>query len=266
MSEPVPTSLKTSRVTHAGRLAAALMPMLLAFGASLVGPRPADSASGPERSPVVFHQYMVNLGEVPARRNHFGRFAFTNRGDQPIKIRKLVTSCGCLSEHMEKREFAAGETGEFMLRIQSANQTPGNKEYTCEVVYGPVDDESVSWSSDLVFRIALPEQSVTLNPRALIVHQFNSEPTRNVVSIFDTRARPLKATSVECDKSFVTASLLPRSELKPDDIEYGVAQQVQVIVGETPPGQHDFVVRVIGAYQLASGQVAETGGWSHRSV
>jgi hypothetical protein len=218
--------------------------MLLAFGASFVGPRPADSAAGPERSPVVFHQYMVNLAEVPARRNHFGRFAFTNRGNRSIEIRRLNTSCGCLTEHMEKREFAAGETGEFTLRIQAANQTPGNKEYTCEVVYGPVGDDSVSWSTDLVFRMVLPEQSVTLNPRALIVHQFNAEPTRNVVSIFDTRARPLKATAIECDRSFVTVSLLSRNELKPEDIEYGVAQQVEIVVGATPPGQHDFVVRV----------------------
>lgn len=188
---------------------------------------------------------MVNLGEVPAKRNHYGRFAFTNRGAEPIEIRRLTTSCGCLSDHMEKRVFEPGETGELLLRIQAANQIPGSKEYTCKVISGPVGNPDRSWSTDLVFRIVLPEQSVTLNPRALIVHQFNSEPTRNIVSLLDTRGSPLRVKRVECDTPFVSVSLLPHEELRPEDVEYGVVQQIEVVVGATPPGQHDISVRVV---------------------
>lgn len=226
-------------------LLAGLLPCLLALGASVAGPRPAQSAAGLERSPLAFHQYMVNLGEVPARRNHYARFAFTNRASQPVEIRELKTSCGCLSEHLKKRVFEPGETGELVLRIQAANQMPGSKEYTCEVISGPPGDDSIAWATDLIFRILLPEQSVTLSPRALIVHQYTEQPTRNVVSIHDTRDRQLKAKRVECDVPFVTASLLPREGLKEQDIEYGVVQQVEVVVGAAPPGQHDFVIRVL---------------------
>jgi hypothetical protein len=226
-------------------LLAGLLPCLLAFAASIAGPRPAQSAAGLARSPLAFHQYMVNLGEVPARRNHYARFAFTNRASQAVEIRELKTSCGCLSEHLEKRVFEPGETGELLLRIQAANQMPGSKEYACEVISGPPGNDAVAWSTDLVFRIVLPEQSVTLSPRALIVHQYTQQPTRNVVSIHDTRDRQLKAKRVECDVPFVTASLLPREELKEQDVEYGVVQQVEVVVGSAPPGQHDFVVRVL---------------------
>ena len=188
---------------------------------------------------------MVNLGEVPARRNHYARFAFTNRASQAVEIRELKTSCGCLSEHLKKRVFEPGETGELALRIQAANQMPGSKEYTCQVISGPPGNDAVTWSTDLIFRIVLPEQAVTLSPRALIVLQYTPQPTRNVVSIHDTRDRQLKATRVECDVPFVTTSLLPREDLKEQDIEYGVVQQVEVVVGAAPPGQHDFVVRVL---------------------
>ena len=226
-------------------LLAGLLPCLMAVAVSALGPRPAQSAASSPRSPLAFHQYMVNLGEVPARRNHYARFAFTNRGTQPIEIRKIHTSCGCLSDHLEKRIFEPGESGELLLRIQAANQLPGSKEYTCEVTSGPPGKADVSWSTDLVFRIELPEQSVTLSPRALIVHQFNDQPTRNVVSIHDTRAEPLKVRRVECSVPFVTVSLLPRDSLKAEDIEYGVVQQVEVVVGAAPSGQHDFSVRVL---------------------
>ena len=226
-------------------LLAGLLPCLLAFAASIAGPRPAESAAGLKRSPLAFHQYMVNLGEVPARRNHYARFAFTNRGSQPVEVRELKTSCGCLSEHLEKRVFEPGETGELLLRIQAANQMPGSKEYACEVISGPPGNGAVAWSTDLVFRIVLPEQSVTLSPRALIVHQYTQQPTRNIVSIHDTRDRQLKAKRVECNVPFVTASLLPREDLKEQDVEYGVVQQIEVVVGPAPSGQHDFVVRVL---------------------
>jgi len=229
---------------QAGLLLAGLLPCLFALAASFVGPRPGQSAAGHERSPLAFHQYMVNLGEVPARRNHYGRFAFTNRAAQAVEIRELKTSCGCLSEHLEKRVFEPGETGELLLRIQAANQMPGSKEYTCEVVSGPPGDDSVAWSTDLMFRVVLPEQSVTLSPRALIVHQYTPQPTRNVVSIHDTRDRQLKPQRVECDVPFVTATLVPREDLKAQDIEYGVVQQVEIVVGAAPAGQHDFEIRV----------------------
>ncbi len=222
-----------------------LLPCLLAVAASIAGPRPAQSTARTPPPPLAFHQYRVNLGEVPARRNHYARFAFTNRGTQPVEIRELKTSCGCLSEHLEKRVFEPGEAGELLLRIQAANQVPGSKEYACEVITGPPGDRNTTWSTDLIFRIVLPEQSVTLSPRALIVHQFNDKQTTNPVSIHDTRERQLKAKRVECDIPFVSASLLPKESLKAEDIEYGVVQQVAITVGAAPPGQHDFVVRVL---------------------
>jgi hypothetical protein len=244
---PSEANLQASRLpirNQAGLLFTGLLPCLFALAASIAGPRPAQSAAGTQRVPLAFHQYMVNLGEVPARRNHYARFAFTNRGTQPVEIRELRTSCGCLSEHLERRVFTPGETGELLLRIQAANQLPGSKEYACEVITGPPGDTSVVWSTDLVFRIVLPEHSVTLSPRALIVHQFNDKPTTNSVSIHDTRRRQLKAERVECDVPFVSASLLPRESLKPEDVDYGVVQQVEITVNAAPAGQHDLVVRV----------------------
>lgn len=44
-------------------------------------------------------------GKVP------GELRFTNTSDQPIRIRAVPASCGCIVAKAEKRDYAPGESG-----------------------------------------------------------------------------------------------------------------------------------------------------------
>lgn len=222
----------------------ALLPMCVAFCAQFF-PAEARSSSTITKPPLAFHQYSVNLGEVEPRRDHFARFTFTNRGTETIKIRKLETSCGCLTEHLKNRVFEPGEHGEFFLRVQSANQAPGLKNYTCKVLFGPPEKADVEYATDLTFRVVLPARSVSVSPRVLIFHQQTPTRTAHSVEILDLRDRRLDILDVSCDAPFVDVRLLDRSAISEDDRQRGVIERVQVLVENVPPGTHEHVIRII---------------------
>lgn len=184
----------------------------------------------------------MNLGPVPSEPNHFARFAFTNRSNRQMRIRRLETSCGCLTQQLEQREFQPGEHGQFRLRIQSANQTPGPKDYTAKVFYGPVDDESVEYVEEVIFRIVLPELSVTLNPRALVMQQPTADPIRHPFEVRDLRNQRLHVTGAVCEPPLAQVKLLPREALTLDEMQSGIVQRIEISVGAVPPGTHECVI------------------------
>jgi hypothetical protein len=224
-------------------LLVALLPACAAFCAQFF-PSEARSSSTIKRPPLAFHQYSVDLGQVEPRRDHFARFTFTNRGSEPIKIRKLETSCGCLTEHLKQRVFQPGEIGEFYLRVQSANQTAGLKQYQCKVLFGPPEKSDVEYSTDITFRVTLPKRSVSVSPRVLIFHQQTPTRTSHSVDIIDLRDRRLNVLDVSCDAPFVEAKLLDRTKLTALDVERGVIERIQVVVDQVTPGTHETVVRI----------------------
>lgn len=225
-------------------LIAAMVPVICGLGFHIAGPRPQLLPTANSRPPLAFHQYMVNLGEVPVQRSHAAAFSFTNRGDQAIKLRRLETSCGCLTQQFEQEIVSPGENGRFRLWIQTASQSPGNKQYTCQAIYGPVDDPGIEYKADLVFRITLPEQSVVVSPKAMIFHQPNSHVTERSVDVTDLRFTRLRVLEAKCQSQLLAVSVLPVSELTTTERNEGVVGRIKVLVGAVPPGTHNAVIQI----------------------
>lgn len=247
MTHPASTSAPNSAAIVRGRLVpliCSLLPALCGLVFSLVGPRPSPAQPGTPRPPLAFHQYSVNLGRVEPRRDYYAFFAFTNQSDEAIELRELKTSCGCVSQHQKQKVFQAREDGEFALRIQSANQEPGQKRYTCKAIYGPVGKPDVSYEADLVFQIWLPESSVIVRPRVLIMHQPTAVETSKPIAITDLRPQPMKVLSVYCELPFVSVRVRDASELTEKDLEAGVVSMIDVTVSEVPAGRHETEVRI----------------------
>lgn len=224
---------------------AALLPAVLACGFQWAGARPSGCAAAPVRSPLAFHQYLLNLGPVEPLAVHFGTFRFTNTSSETIELRDLRTSCGCLTQQLVKKEFAPGEEGEFSLLIRTANQTPGPKQYLCTAVTGPVGRPDVQFETELSFRIELPERSVTLQPRALAFFQPGQEVIENIVQVRDLRDRRLNVVRVTADSPFVEAEVVPAARPPASDgFDDGVVAQIQVRIGEVPSGRHSASVRI----------------------
>lgn len=245
-TEPVSDrqSVQTGRFRQILPLLVAMLPAVSGLGFQTAGPRPQTLRNRNQQPPLAFHQHMVNLGPVAAQRSHAAVFSFTNRGDKAMKLRRLETSCGCLTQQLEQKIVLPGEDGRFRLWIQTASQTAGEKQYTCKAIYGPADDPSVEYQAELIFRVTLPEQSVVVTPKAMIFHQPNSQVTERTVDITDLRSKRLRVTGVKSQSPLLALQLLPASDLTARERDEGVAGRISVAVGEVPPGTHNAVVEI----------------------
>jgi hypothetical protein len=151
----------TQRLTAAGLA----FPFLLAVAAQAVGPKPAPMAAPPERPALAFDQYLVDLGLAPPSEEVHAHFEFVNRGRHPVTITDIVPSCGCLKPTLKKNEYQPGASGYFFVRVETANELPGQKEYRITVKYTDPEPRE----TDVTFRVALPDNQVNVT-RALIFH------------------------------------------------------------------------------------------------
>ena len=253
----------------APRLLAAGMavPFLWALVAHLAGPVPSPVAAAPARGALVFDQYLVDLGNVPATQDVIAYFDFTNRGSGLVEIQSLEPSCGCLrprleklqrkmavpapeiakdktpagvNPQLEKKLYEPGESGFFSVRVQTANQNPGQKEYTVKVQYkDPEPRETV-----VIFRVVLPDEQVLVRPLALAVYQLgegNINTEAQKFEVTDRRGQHLKIVKVECSYKDVQVEEVG-SEVDDEGVWHG---RFQVKVpAKLPPGHTESMIRV----------------------
>lgn len=250
MSQLLTDEATENRRTSPGRmrqilpLLFAMIPAVCGLGFHVAGPRPQILKESTPRPPLAFHEYMVNLGAVQVQRSHAATFSFTNHSDKAMKLRRLETSCGCLSQQIEQDVIGPGEIGHFQLWIQTASQSAGSKQYTCKATYGPVDDSAVEYQADLVFRITLPEQTVLVTPKALIFHQPNNQVTERPVDVTDLRFDRLGVLDATSSSPWLKLTVLSPSELSAKERNEGVVGRIKVAVGAVPTGTHDAVILI----------------------
>ncbi len=219
---------------------AALLPFLLSLVAHTNDPAQAEAAKGPDRPALTFNQYLVNFGDRPVepQRFVFARFGFENRSNRTATITELKPSCGCLDPRLEKRVYHPGETNEFFLRVQTANEEPGPKEYFVKLLYEDPQPREVT----LTLKVVLPEQKVVVRPKALIVYQLGTEPTTQEIIVTDYRTRPLHVTGIESSSELVTAEFGAIDR----DVEGNRRLHVSVTVAaHVPPGRHRALVTIL---------------------
>lgn len=212
--------------------AVASLPFATAFGAAWLPTRPAEVAETAHRSPLVFEQYLVNLGPVPAMREVVARYTFKNVGPHPIHISELQPSCGCLNPRLEKRDYAPGETGAFHLRVQTAAQNSGPQDFTVRVTMEERPESGPPTTGapvELAFKMILPEKQVSIRPRALAFYQLGSEPTSQDVSIVDDRGKGLTIVDVVASSPFVKAAVV-KSETQGNTTEHTLRVTVAAAV------------------------------------
>jgi hypothetical protein len=196
------------RATGRGPLLAAFVPFAAALVFMAIGVRPIPATATPSRPALAFDEYVVNMGPYPVEpRPVIGaRFQFTNRSDTDITISRLEPSCGCLSPQIEKKTWAAGETGELDLRVSTVGQAPGPHEYTMRLAYGTpgsgIDDQT---ELTLGFKVVFPEQKIVVQPRSLLFYQLGEKPIEQDVVISDHRGDRLEIKSISTGSEFVTA-------------------------------------------------------------
>lgn len=230
------TTFSSTRFTRWGVWLLAFCPCLAAMGFHLSPVKPTDFAPAKDRPALAFDQYAVNLGPVEPMGIVKGFFRFTNLSDRAVKVTSFRPSCGCLQPRLEKRDYAPGEVGQFDVKVATAGEAPGPREYTITLDYEDPDPQSVV----LTFRLELPPRQIYLSPRAVMVYQFGNEPVTKDIIVTDNRHNTAKVTAVESQAKFVTAEIV-ETKTDQDGIQNTI---IKVNVLGVDSGTHNTVLKI----------------------
>ena len=94
----------------------------------------------------------IELRPKPGEDNAVAQFKYTNKGDKPIRITNVKSSCGCTVPALKKNEVAPGESGEITATFNIGNRT-GTQVKSVAV---QTDDPSQPMTN-LVLKAVIPE-------------------------------------------------------------------------------------------------------------
>ena len=179
-------------------VAAVLTPFMLSVGAHAL-PDATSEAPHAARPALQFGEYLVHLGRLSDGQAAQGVFRFRNNGDAPLTVGELAASCGCLTPLLDRKTYAPGEIGMFVVKADTAGEVAIDgdqvKQHYVDVPYTIGDEHDVA---RVHLKFVLPERHVVVEPRSLLVYQFGTEPTRREIAITDHRVRPLSVAKIEC--------------------------------------------------------------------
>jgi len=214
-----------------------LMPFVLACLVHLARPSLPLALPAHSRPSLAFDQYLVDLGKIDPTTEVRGTFVFENKGQQPLTIDKVTPSCGCLEPQLSAKSLQPGDSGAVVLRMQPANESPGQKEFFADVNYHDAEPRTVR----VTFRLEVPERQLSVRPRALMVYQLSDQPTRHIVQVTDTRPNPAQVRKADINTNWATVDLLDR-QTQPGG---GIVTELQVTVpADVPPGRHEALITI----------------------
>jgi hypothetical protein len=120
----------------------------------------------------------------------------------------------------------------------TANENAGQKEYRVTVKYTDPEPRE----TDVTFRVMLPDNQVSVKPRALTIYQFGQEPQTEEIEVIDRRARHLTIKSVESSRSI--AHVEP-GESNVDEAGHWHGRFRVTVPGNLPPGRIDAVIHIV---------------------
>lgn len=114
---------------------------------------------------------------------------FINKGDRPLKVTKVMVTCGCLEATTDKTEYAPGEAGTLSFRMKYGALTGTQRKTLAVVTDDPVEREAL-----LVLTVDIPKL-VEVTPRVLKFYQRKDDP-REQVSKITFLSGPVKVTGI----------------------------------------------------------------------
>lgn len=139
-------------------------------------------------------QHAVSLGAVEPQPAVGAVYQLTNRSDEPLRIERCETSCGCLEPRIDTDAIAPGETVPLRVVMKTAGERPGLHEQTVFVDVAAAG--GTTESRELRFSVVLPEASVVVSPRSLMFYQLRGQSGRKSVTLTDARSQPTAVTGV----------------------------------------------------------------------
>lgn len=190
------------------------------------------------RPSLVFNSYLIYATERETSGRSLPEFeyVFHNRGQEPVRLKELSPSCGCLTPTASPTEVLPGMSGRVKVPVRTAGEQPGFHEYMVTVKYSdPVEREV-----QLYLKVELPDEKVLIEPRALYLMGESAAGHRQSVTISDYRPEPMKIVRVTSMSPLFSAVIASQTRET-----HGVRTVIEVAMAQRlPAGRQSGIVQV----------------------
>jgi len=159
-----------------------------------------------------------SLKSKPGDREVVATYRFTNTGTTPITIDNVHTSCGCTTAALTKNEYAPGESGEIVARMDIGSRT-GHQEKSILVT------TKQNPKAPMILRLIadIPEPLV-VKP-TFVMWGVGESPKSKTIDIKVTDGFPIKLLKVDSDN--------PNIKVEVSEVHPGVELEVHVTPKDT---------------------------------
>ena len=179
---------------------------------------------------------------VPDDKEIWAHYPFHNTGSTPVTIKSLRSSCGCTTAHLEKKNYAPGESGEVLLHFIFGDR----KGYYRKTVSVTTDDKP---AEPLVLNLLITiHDPVTIAP-ALVFWKTGQPATPQTVQLTVDDPAHVHVKSVASSNPRLLAKLQPAKPGEPSVITVTPADTTQKESAEISV-QTDFPVDAPRAYTI----------------
>jgi Protein of unknown function (DUF1573) len=142
---------------------------------------------------------------TPQDKAVIARYKFTNTGNKPIKIQSVLTSCGCTTATLTKKEYAPEESGEIVAQYTFFGHT-GRQDKSIMV------STSAAPGQPTVLKLHVYiQEPISIEPQ-LVLWRVGEQPGPKAIRIAVAGDRAVKILSVISDNPVIKVKL---TEVKP---------------------------------------------------
>jgi hypothetical protein len=135
---------------------------------------------------------------VPEDKAVVAHFAFKNTGNQPVTIKKVITSCGCTTAKLSKETFAPGETGDIEVKFTFLLRRGAQRK-----IISVTSEDKHEWRLDLRCWIHDP---LTVSP-ALVYWKSGTPAEPKTLKLTSSPGQPITVKSVKSSNPRIKAAL-----------------------------------------------------------
>lgn len=185
----------------------------------------------PAHADLHFPQALVQAGEVCTGRPLRQDFPFTNQGPSVVRIDRLEAACGCVAPHIDKQVFQPGESGSFVVEVNTLTQPAGPNFWRVRVHYTDGDKsriQEVHLTAVLRAEIKVEPPKLALSTDGVLAHD---------VLVTDQRPLPFRVTQAHTTSPHLSARVLPDAGAQ----SFRVHLEVK---SELPAGTHEEMLSI----------------------
>jgi hypothetical protein len=224
----------TNRIRYSIASMAAIVAVVAAYNA-----RPGRSM--PDQ-PVLVEPSCFDCGVLRQGETAKAKFRLTNAGSAPLKIKEVLSHCGCTSIGVPKKPIAPGETAELAIRWEIG--TRRNKTATDLLILSTVQDKALFQTQVVMKADVTPD--IDYDPSELVFDE--GKPREHIVTFSPKAIQKVALSEAYCANRAFTATLLPnenRVRIAFDPTKWhGDIERSELVVKTNSPNEPQCRIRI----------------------